>query len=94
MTPNDGGPAFPHDIIHKFSDGTFEVRERSGMSLRDWFAGQALTGLCARDLEGNSLGNNHINHAYVRGFCDSRLVRDAYTLADAMLAERVKKDTP
>ena len=33
---NDGGPAFP------MSEGDW-----SGMSLRDWFAGQALAGLMA-----------------------------------------------
>ena len=37
-TINDGGPAFP------WQDGFGRV---SGMTLRDWFAGQALAGLCA-----------------------------------------------
>lgn len=36
----DGGPAFPHE---QFMDGA------PGMSLRDWFAGQVLAGLCAGD---------------------------------------------
>ena len=37
MTTNDGGPAFPSDYI----PGTATT---PGMTLRDWFAGQALTG--------------------------------------------------
>jgi hypothetical protein len=36
-TPNDGGPAFPVVV----SEGDAVVSP--GMSLRDWFAGQALT---------------------------------------------------
>ena len=34
--PNDGGPAFPSDRFGEL-----------GMSLRDWFAGQALAGIMA-----------------------------------------------
>ena len=34
MTSKDGGPAFP-------------LYEEDGMSLRDWFAGQALAGILA-----------------------------------------------
>ena len=49
-TDNDGGPAFPHgplgDSIHG-EDGM--VRHQwpggAGMSLRDWFVGQALVGI-------------------------------------------------
>ena len=36
--PDDGGPAFP-------SVGGPEYVKDAGMSLRDWFAGQALAGL-------------------------------------------------
>lgn len=35
---NDGGPAFPGD--------SQQTGPWFGMALRDWFAGQALTGLC------------------------------------------------
>ena len=49
-TRDDGGPAFPAGTYcNNFGD---EVPMR-GMSLRDWFAGQALAGLLSRDLEGS-----------------------------------------
>ena len=47
----------------------------AGMTLRDWFAGQALVGILAN--QGPSLVTD------VRA-------RNAYTMADAMLAERSK----
>ena len=37
----DGGPAFP---AYDYRDGEFTTNHR-GMSLRDWFAGQALIAL-------------------------------------------------
>ena len=50
-TIDDGGPAFPtgiqpNDYMHPGM--TFEC----GMTLRDWFAGQALAGLLATDSYG------------------------------------------
>ncbi len=43
-TKIDGGPAFPvHPEAHNRSDAECSVL--SGMTLRDWFAGQALAGL-------------------------------------------------
>lgn len=38
---NNGGPAFPVTLDHRGCVGAY------GMSLRDWFAGQALAGWCA-----------------------------------------------
>ena len=64
---NDGGPAYPvaSDIYH--GSGI------TGMSLRDWFAGQALAGFLAC--------------SEVSGSADT-LARDAYGMADAMLRAR------
>ena len=43
----DGGPAFPQSET-LYEDGAMLSREQfGGMSLRDWFAGQALTALVA-----------------------------------------------
>ena len=69
--PNDGGPAFPLAA----TSGSFNCH---GMCLRDWFAGQALTGsLADPNVNGSSLGE--LSHAVAQG---------AYTFADAMLAAR------
>lgn len=54
-------------------------RQPGGRSLRDWFAGQALTGLCANPKTISDTGGfNLVNFA------------TAYEMADAMLAERQK----
>ena len=42
---NDGGPAFPDAVAVSPSGGVY-YGTSAGMSLRDWFAGQALAGLC------------------------------------------------
>jgi hypothetical protein len=66
MSKNDGGPAFGNP-------GTYE--HTRGMSLRDWFAGQALSAF--HDIPINEAASQF--RAAV-----------AYQLADAMLAERSK----
>jgi hypothetical protein len=46
--PNDGGPAFPSSETIREPDRPYTVGDtivNKGMSLRDWFAGQALAGL-------------------------------------------------
>lgn len=65
---NDGGSAFPVPLHAQFR----------GASLRDYFAGQALMGLCA-----NSVPGSHHR--------TENRVRDAYALADAMIVERNKE---
>jgi hypothetical protein len=63
-TRDDGGPAFAH--------GDHTNGGHPGMSLRDWFAGQALAGLLA-----SNQGQNQNELAWL-----------AYAAADAMLAAR------
>ena len=68
---DNGGPAFPHGNPQQGGD--------PGMSLRDWFAGQALPGViqtCNRD----TMPANEARSEY--------FARKAYEIADAMLAER------
>lgn len=79
MTENTGGPAFPGQMPTGFDPRSGDFNE--GMSLRDWFAGMALQGLC--------LG---CCAHYTKGPCNSAIVERSYILADAMLAEREKSD--
>ena len=70
---NDGGPAFPA-LWHE------EHYASKGMSLRDWFAGQALAGLAANcDDNGRS------------SWCAVPLAARAYEIADAMIAARPER---
>lgn len=70
---DDGGPAFP--TAYKYTDRSGAIRlERNGASLRDWFAGHALTGLMSID----------------RPHTFDEDARRAYAAADAMIAERAK----
>lgn len=68
--PNDGGPAFP-------VPNEANVNGQQGMSLRDYFAGQALTGL-------------QFNRTYQIFPDDAEL---CYVIADAMLAARDRDTT-
>ena len=71
-----GGPAFPSSVDH--ADGSSVVY--AGLTLRDYFAAKALQGLLAA-LDGYR--PSHLIDA--DAFAD-----EAYGLADAMLAERVR----
>lgn len=68
----DGGPAFPR-AGHINEHGN-EVGAEDGLSLRDWFAGQALAGM----MEAYRHGEARHDHA----------AHDAYAFADAMIAQR------
>jgi len=69
---NDGGPALPTaDAYHPSGQIAYG---RKGMSLRDWFAGQALSGLLA------GRGNN--------GDKAPNWANGSYAIADAMLKAR------
>ncbi len=67
--PKDGGPAFPvpHDSAWC-----------GGMTLRDWFAGQALSGLTA--------------NARYSGPTAKDVESLAYEIADAMIEEKAKRE--
>ena len=68
----DGGPAFP------YQPGDWAV-DNTGMTLRDYFAGQALIGILHdEDGLGSPLFQFHLR------------AEAAYKMADAMLAERAK----
>jgi hypothetical protein len=68
----NGGHAFPYE------QGTWH---KSGMTLRDYFAGQALAGLTASPNCMRQTGQSHDDLMYT-------IASVAYKAADAMLAER------
>ena len=73
--PKDGGQAFPLRV----ADSVLEGQYQPGMSLRDYFAGQALMGFCAREAPGETSRDK----AYTRAVL-------SYLAADQMLAEGEK----
>lgn len=75
---NDGGFAFAAVAMGPAGDAHLQ----EGMTLRDWFAGQALAGLMAHPKCG-MVGPGYED----RTNCAAR---EAYALADALLAERSK----
>lgn len=74
---NDGGPAFPRpiggDISSDFNDS------QQGMTLRDWFAGMAMQGLCTSMVLSPEKETPEM---------DKLLAKEAYSVADAMLKAR------
>ena len=50
-TPNDGGPAFPHDPSTMYECDANKVHQ--GMSLHQWYAGMAMQGILASDPDNN-----------------------------------------
>jgi hypothetical protein len=80
-------PAFPRPASVDTSSGTLPdgdsvIRQQDGMSLRDYFAGQALAGWFAQFADPET-GNPST-------FCDSA-AKCCYAHADAMLAARSAK---
>ena len=70
---DDGGFAFPlAGSTHEWDDAKKQWKPQPGMSLRDWFAGQALNGFASESGRYDSAG----------------AAQDAYAWADAMIAAR------
>lgn len=78
---NDGGPVYPKPAYLDGPDGKgaqLIVMETDGISLRDWFAGMAMQGIHA---------------SYSEGYPDpDNTAEIAYAQADALLAERNRKN--
>ncbi len=72
----DGGPAFPSPMQDDRDCAPRHTSGYGGMTLRDWFAGQALVGIMA---SGKGTSNVEVWGA-----------PHAYALADAMLVERAR----
>jgi hypothetical protein len=80
---NDGGPAFPCEV--SFYEGAMQGRQtgntsgiHTGLTLRDYFAAAAITGLCSAQTQ-----DGEWRHGGPEGTS-----REAYLIADAMLAAR------
>ena len=86
---NDGGPAFPiatehvQTVADKHGNTVAAVSRNlgtyPGMSLRDWFAGMAIT------MVGEQCGNDPLMHGETPA---EKYARQCYKMADAMLAAR------
>jgi hypothetical protein len=74
---NDGGPAFP--VPDTYHPGGQVEYGATGMSLRDWFAGQALAGILM----------NYTTEKY--GFSEQTVATYAYRYADVMIEARGAK---
>lgn len=74
---DDGGPAFPVAEDHKIAS---EFPWTQGISMRDYFAAAALTGMMANPNRKNNSSALATMHA-----------TEAYEFADAMLAARKAK---
>ena len=72
---NDGGPAFPET---RWDDKTRQEVQWCGMSLRDWFAGIALSRIAGGHKDGGK--------APTMG----EVANECYCYADTMLEERKK----
>ena len=55
------------------------------ISLRDWFAGQAMAAMLTGVVR---IGTDGDTHAYATGSCNSAIVDRAYVIADVMLSAR------
>lgn len=76
---NDGGPAFPVHSNHAFFNGRVVAVHEQGMTLRDWFAGQALAHIP------ELLSANEKNRSV------EMIAAWSYEVADAMLKTRKVK---
>lgn len=79
---HDGGPAFPQR-----TEGDWSVQQFEGLSMRDYFAGQALAGLLS------SLGDKMLGHQAALEYgrhstSPPNAAFHAYQFADAMLEAR------
>lgn len=79
MEPKDGGPAFPTATDKPFGDGRMAD---GGMTLRDYFAGQALVAFMQSPEFMEEAGRFHNLPARVA------MCRAVYDIADSMLKAR------
>jgi hypothetical protein len=85
---NDGGPAFPET---RWDDKTRQEVQWCGMTLRDYFAAKALSGLLSDStITAPCISNTPEGIEKERREFAQEMAKSAYRFADAMLAERDK----
>lgn len=82
MTKQNGGQAFPKAGYAPVGNGS-----NDGMTLRDYFAAKALQAIIANDQLACRIERDPQNKGLILG---KVIAREAYALADNMLAERAK----
>lgn len=94
MDRNADEPAFPRAFGcgGPSSEEFYAADEQEGMSLRDWFAGQALVGMLANQSVNEALNRATIAHG--ENDATAGLAAAAYRIARAMLEERQKEFAP
>jgi len=75
---HNGGPAFPI--------GSGDMRDPTGMTLRDYFAAKAMQGLLANS--GGPIQANHSQGWNYTNCTPEDVARTSYAMADAMLKAR------
>lgn len=95
MSVNDGGPAFPHgplgDTMHGEEGRVWhQFPAGAGMTLRDYFAGQAIAGVIRSTVEADSAAVLSESADATGLAIEQVIARSAYEIADAMLAAREK----
>ncbi len=84
MTTENGGPAFPGQQEH-IPEGTWNQTWEPGMSLREWYAGKAMTRLLEmRDVQ-IDLQTGCLSEKWA-----AWVATNAFIMADAMILERNK----
>jgi hypothetical protein len=85
MSQRDGGPAFPSPLVRNEDGERFFADDYGygGMTLRDYFAGQALQGMLASNIQVPVGSAPQTNIILLASAC--------YRAADAMLAAREKQ---
>jgi hypothetical protein len=84
----NGGCAFPKPTV--YAPGYSEIEYGgSGMTLRDYFAGQVMGHFVNTDTDHGALNKDSCKEPYFRKTL-SVLARTAYAYADAMIAEKNK----
>ncbi|MRW88822.1 hypothetical protein GJ699_02355 [Duganella sp. FT80W] len=92
MSKETGGAAFPDPGRAQSAQHRKDLTE-TGMTLRDYFAAQALTGLINEPSEGrggSTAGDICAANNKLQDNVQGVLAHAAYSIADAMLAERAK----